>query len=221
MKMKGAKKISIFFITLLILCSFSFFAFADTNEWGYNDSYINSVSSEDNELYFIPLAPDSQYTDYLVVIWKENLYLVTGDGDFLVFGNGLIQRPNPAQCYEYTKSSNSWVACDFPRYSPATGLYGFDRTMEIVDVTSNLEHWASGVPIQETSIINRTGYRLYWNITLILLQILNTVNYFADYIMSVVLLRYLCVAALAGEFIIFIVIILRRLGTLRNEEADM
>lgn len=222
MKKKGAELISIFLISMLVFCSFSVSAYADTNEWGYNDSVVNSRSVENKQLYFIPLAPYSDKDDYTILDYNNVIYLILSQGPIDWYGQSCIYSPsiNELEFYQLDNRSNNWTSCDvdsLPRWNLDTGKVAF-WGCTFIDCTYNKHSWGLAAPYQESAILNqKTGYRLYWNLSLIYIKILNWVNNIANNILSVVLLRFLCITGLAGEFIIFSVILIRRVGELSEK----
>lgn len=223
MNKKGAELISIFLCTLLIFCSFSFPVYAESYDFGYNDSYVNSNSTENKDLIFFPLPPSSNYKNYMIFYFEGNVYMALSDSDFLLFGKDFIQRPSYTDLvlYIYASTSNSWDICDKSQfYNSFWGMVQFPG-MTVIDVTCLLESWGAGTPIDQKSIINRTGYRIYWTIALLFINVLNLVEYYADYIMQHELVKYLCVTAFAGEVFIFLILLFRRIGEMRSEEVNL
>ena len=224
MNKKGAGLISIFLCTLLIFCSFSFPVYAESYDFGYNDSYVNSKSTENKDLIFFPLPPSSSYKNYMIFYYQGNYYMILSDTtEFLLFGKGFIQNPSYGSLvlYIYASNSNTWDPCDKSQfYNSFWGMAQFSGLV-VIDVTCQLSSWGAGDPIDSHPMVNNTGYRMYWTIALLFLNILNLVEYFADYIMQHELVKYLCVTAFAGEIFIFLIILFRRIGEMRSEEVNL
>lgn len=229
MKKKGAELLSIFLISMLVFCSFSVPALASDNYdpslYNFNDSVVNRKSTENKQLYFIPLAPPSRYHNYVILEYENVIYLILCENSIDFYGD-CIYSPgtDELEFYQLDNSSNNWVACDvpsLPRWNLDTSRVAF-WGCTYIDCTFPKMHWMLARPYDDTVIRNqRTGYHIYWNLTIILLQILSFVDYYAQLIMQHELLIYLCVTALVGELFVFIVLLLRRVGDIRNEEVNM
>ena len=223
MKKKGAELLSIFLIAMLVFCSFSVSVFADQREYvDYGDSYMNQSGMENKQLYFLPLLPATNFRNYVIFYYPGDdsyyvFFTMERSADFYA-GNKFVTT-QPFRYYRYR--ANDWelvadsVGSDYSYWN-----YSFPNSV-ILDSTCYVDGWSIGGPAGLFNYTNFNGYRLYWGLALILINILNYVDFYADLIMQHVLIRYICLTALGGELLTFCVMILRRVGDIRNEEVNM
>lgn len=226
--MKGAgKKVITMFLSLLLFCSFSFPVYAasdyfDPELYNYGDSYINSVSTEDRSLFFLPLIPESQYPHYMIIYRPSEdcyyLYLMNRQlwnaAEF--YGGSFID--GGYDLYKFSRNSNDWelVMANVDYYY---GFYHFGFPDYVpIDCTCNIVKAvvSSGGDV-EVSYVNKTGYRIYWLLSVITKQVLSYLLSFSDYILGHVFLRFAFLIFFAGEVLLFVVMLIRRIGELKYE----
>ena len=224
MKKKGVGyKIIVSLITIIISCSFSISCYAasdwyDEELFEYADSYVSPMSTENKELYFIPIIPSTGYKNYFIFKSNGRYYAYCGEpglGDsFYVYGGSRIINYEDYTMFYYEPGvSNDWVLMD-----GGAGYYNIYPGMVIIDTTKTVETYAIGSPVADRGIINRSSYRIYWTLALIEKQVLQWLIRISEYVLEHEILYYIVLACFIGELILSVFVFIKRVGVLRNEE---
>lgn len=223
--MKGAKcKFLVFIITMLIFCSFSFPAYAasdwyDDELFSYEDSYVSPKSSENRVLYFLPIIPETAYHNYFIFKHEDSYFAYVADpglGDsFYVYNGDRIINYEEYQMFKYEIGvSNDWEAIE-----GGAGFYNRYPGMVVIDTTKTVQTYGVGSPVIDRGIVNHSSYRIYWTLALIEKQILAWLSRISDFVLQHELLHYVVFVGFAGEIILFVFMLIRRVGELKDEEA--
>ena len=226
MKKKGVqRKVIIFITTLILLCSFSFPCFAesdfyDSELWDYEDSYVSPKSTEERKLFFVPLIPETPYHNYFIFYYNNAYYAYVADpgldNSFYIFGRSRIISYEPYQMYKYEIGlSNNWEPIE-----GGAGYYSVYNGMVVVDTTKTVQSYSIGDPVADRGVVNNTGYRIYWTLSLILKMVLNKLSSISDYVLQHELLHYIVMACFAGEVVFFVFRLIIRIGDLKHEEVE-
>ena len=224
------RKVTIFLVTLVSLCSFSFSCYAsefyDPELWDYNDTYVNGESEEDRKLIFFPLAPESQFHNYMIFYAPSDgyYYLYLSDGylnKYYIFNNRMIVNINPWDTYRYKKGvSNNW---ELVHHETGEGYSYYNYRypgMIVIDSTLDVQNYSTGQPIGAAGLQIKSGYRIYWQLSLILKMVLYRLSTVSNYVLQYELLRYAVLLGFAGEILFFVFILIRRLGDLKDAQTE-
>jgi len=217
MKKKGVEFTISLIISMLVICSFAFsVCAADNSEYGYNDSHIDSNATQDHSLIFIPPPPASEFKNYLVAYspGNEMYYMYVSDSYvswFDILGREIVNG-NGWYLYSSKITSNSWELIDQHR---AWHFAQLPSDYQIFDATAPV----SGHYGDQKMFVQKTGYRLYWDFIKIWRFILDWTLEVSDYIMQHTLIRYAMLLFLAGEVLVFAVVLIQKIGDIRSEEV--
>lgn len=216
MQKKGVRTTILLIFSMLVFCSFSFPVYASPDDnYGYNDSYIHRNATQDSNLIFIPPPPTSSYQNYLVAYSpSEEMYYMYVSNSYVTWfdiwaGNNIVNG-NSWELYSSKITSNDWELIaqtgdsDFARL-PADRIF-FDSTIKVEG------HYGGQVMFNQN-----TTYKFYWNLIRIFRLILDKSLDICDYIMQHTFIRYCMLVYLAGEVLIFALVLIRRIGDMRSE----
>lgn len=222
--MKGRLQ-GLFFLLIIFIALQPSLCFA--GDFNYNDSYVQNEDTVDNSLFFVPLPPDSPYKDYMIFSesGSNNIYFYSSDPwlgcyDIISFGSGSVYRIvnwNPGILYVYNLKNNTWnFVCEFPNGSYD---YGFQPIKVLDSTVGTIYHYGQDI-YEFQSQPQKTGYKIYWTMSLILLQILDYVNYAADLVLSNDILKYALFTLFGGEILFFVITLINKIGDIKNEKLE-
>lgn len=200
-------------------CNTVYAAGKDFDDW--KDSYISE--GENDSLIFFPIVPNPD-EDYLII---QGTFSKTGKrGKYCLQSSGFLR--------QWTWSGSYWED-GYKLYILNEKSYDWDFVMEVPFAYTQNYRWSdvgiydstllvAGVSIwtgnYEIKYTNRTGYKYYWNLTLVLRFILSWVDKICVYILDNEILRYAVLVGFVGEVFFFVFQIIKKIGERRADEED-
>ena len=168
------------------------------------------------------MAPDSEYSDYFLFKSGDSFYLLLNNprlGEFYIYAGDSHIIYGSYEFYKYTPgSSNNWELCT--DYKKRLGTFPQFPGLVVCDATKNVCRYGAGVPIYNASNKLKTGYRIYWQLAVMLRMVLARLDSFCDLILEHELIRYAALIGFGGEIVFFVVTLIRRIGELRYAEIE-
>lgn len=226
MKWRAQRTIVIFVLLSLCLSFCNITAFAKSKYYddgdNYGDSYLkDGFVYEDSSLIFFPPFPDSEYSQYMIILSESNYYLVlTNDTCINFFGSYMVASNSTFVIYQYFSYNRQWVYKeDCKKYYPfnKNGNFKVFKNWKIIDssIVTN-----SGFVIEDNKYTAKTGYRFYWQLISVEKFIIKQVEDLTDYVLSNKVLTYIVLGGFAAEVLFFVFKLIRRVGDLRYEQED-